>query len=127
MNYALIAQGLRLIADGIDAAPEHQAPAPAPQPDTTPVSEPTPAPATAEAQADTQADTQPPEAMSYDAFTASLRTVAARMPPGTFNTIAGPMLQQLGIKGINELQPADYQRFLNEAARRVAQAVGGQQ
>lgn len=129
MNYSLIAQGLRLIADGIDAAPEH-APVTKERPAVTakapdPGSEQQSA-AAAAAAATVETTTQTAEpAMSYDDFTVSLRAVASKMPPGSFGTVVGPLLKEYGAAGVQELDPHKYRSFLDAAAARVREAVGG--
>ena len=122
MNYSLIAQGLRLIADGIDAAPEH-APVAKEKPAVT-AKAPDPEPQSAAATVETTTQTAEP-AMSYDAFTVSLRVVASKMPPGSFGTVVGPLLKEYGAAGVQELDPHKYRSFLDAAAARVREAVGG--
>jgi hypothetical protein len=63
--------------------------------------------------------------MSYDAFTVSLRAVASKMPPGSFGTVVGPLLKEYGAAGVQELDPHKYRSFLDAAAARVREAVGG--
>ena len=124
MNYSLIAQGLRLIADGIDAAPEH-APVTKERPAVT-AKAPDPEPEQQSAAATVETTTQTVEpAMSYDAFTVSLRAVASKMPPGSFGTVVGPLLKEYGAAGVQELDPHKYRSFLDAAAARVREAVGG--
>lgn len=125
MNYSLIAQGLRLIADGIDAAPEH-APVTKERPAVT-AKAPDPGPeqqSAAAATVETTTQTAEP-AMSYDDFTVSLRAVASKMPPGSFGTVVGPLLKEYGAAGVQELDPHKYRSFLDAAAARVREAVGG--
>ena len=124
MNYSLIAQGLRLIADGIDAAPEH-APVTKERPAVT-AKAPDPKPEQQSAAATVETTTQTAEpAMSYDDFTVSLRAVASKMPPGSFGTVVGPLLKEYGAAGVQELDPHKYRSFLDAAAARVREAVGG--
>jgi len=124
MNYSLIAQGLRLIADGIDAAPEH-APVTKERPAVT-AKAPDPEPEQQSAAATVETTTQTAEpAMAYDAFTVSLRAVASKMPPGSFGTVVGPLLKEYGAAGVQELDPHKYRSFLDAAAARVREAVGG--
>ena len=125
MNYSLIAQGLRLIADGIDAAPEH-APVAEEKPAVT-AKAPDPKPeqqSAAAATVETTTQTAEP-AMSYDDFTVSLRAVASKMPPGSFGTVVGPLLKEYGAAGVQELGQHKYRSFLDAAAARVREAVGG--
>ena len=128
MNLTLIAEGLRLIADGIDAAPEH-APVAEEKPAVTakaPDPEPEQQSAAAAAAATVETTTQTAEpAMAYDAFTVSLRAVASKMPPGSFGTVVGPLLKEYGAAGVQELDPHKYRSFLDAAAARVREAVGG--
>ena len=125
MNLTLIAEGLRLIANGIDAAPEH---APLPAAKAEPKPEPQPQPAaevvTAAAAAATATAKAGPDPMTFDAFTASLRTVAVKMPPGAFEYVIGPMLAQRGLSGVQALDPSAYPAFLAEAAEKVSAVLG---